>query len=343
MRRIPELDALRGLAAVSVVAFHAWPTVFFLGWAGVDLFFVLSGFLITSIILEQHHDPRFLRIFYFRRLLRIWPVYFSVLAAVLVLNAFAPTPWPTEGLPWHVVFLQNVQRYAGQDPPGFIYSFYPSWSVALEEQFYLLWPALLAAFAFRRVTGLVALMISASIALRIAGLHEHLLLARFDGLSAGALLAQLLRHEPSPAQRHRLRRVLLLIGALSLAYLAVYAARFWRSPVTHWQPSLFAATSGAALSLIGLVVLASGSPALRLLRRGSLLRLGLISYALYMWHMPVLNYVPGALERLGMTSAVLVNAITWPLVFGIPVASYWLLEKPVMRWRRLLPYQSELR
>src|ERR1700744_3920986 len=95
--RVPELDALRGLAAVGVAAYHAYPYTFFLGWIGVDLFFVLSGFLITSIILEHAGKPGFFGTFYFRRALRILPVYYLTLFAALALNRASHAGYSTAG------------------------------------------------------------------------------------------------------------------------------------------------------------------------------------------------------------------------------------------------------
>src|SRR5947208_17076877 len=104
-KHIPELDSVRGLAAMGVVLFHAYPNLFFFGWSCVDLFFVLSGFLICGILLENGGTSGFAKAFYFRRALRIWPVYFLTLAAVLILNAVSPHGHSAKGLPWNLVFL----------------------------------------------------------------------------------------------------------------------------------------------------------------------------------------------------------------------------------------------
>src|SRR3954466_11966508 len=108
MKRIKELDALRGLAALTIVLFHVYPHQVFMGWSAVDLFFVLSGYLITSIIINNLSNKGFLTSFYSRRILRIWPVYYLTLAAVLILNAFSRTGYPTDGLFQHLTFTQNI-------------------------------------------------------------------------------------------------------------------------------------------------------------------------------------------------------------------------------------------
>src|SRR4051794_491003 len=105
MKRIPELGALRGIAAGSGVLFHAYPFTFYLGWGGVELFFVLSGYLITTIVMNDEGKPKFLQRFYLRRISRIWPVYYLTLFAVVVLNRFSPRGYSTAGFWRHVVFI----------------------------------------------------------------------------------------------------------------------------------------------------------------------------------------------------------------------------------------------
>ena len=137
--RIPELDAVRGLAAVAIVLFHwrfHWP---FLRTA-VDLFFVLSGFLITSILLRTGESPHAFRTFYARRALRIFPIYYLTFAIFLAINPFAPRPHPIAALPYFLTYTQFIQGYWGQTIPPFSRAFGHTWTLAIEEQFYLFWP-----------------------------------------------------------------------------------------------------------------------------------------------------------------------------------------------------------
>lgn len=143
-RRIAELDGLRALAAGVVLLFHLNPPRFAWGWTGVDLFFVLSGYLITAIILTNQHRRRFLLTFYVRRGLRIWPIYYLTLVVLV-----ATTPWvPPErrpsldGLWYYVLYLQNIWLYWLRPGPKFHEGFDHTWTLAIEEQFYLVWPAL---------------------------------------------------------------------------------------------------------------------------------------------------------------------------------------------------------
>ena len=146
---IPELQGLRGMAVLAVVFYHSRPrlagTPFYgaaqWGWAGVNLFFVLSGFLITSILLESRGKPHYFRNFYGRRALRIWPVYVLTLAiCYLKADWFVgePAGVAIRTAPWwaYLFFVQNLFHL--NLPPGIG----PTWSLAIEEQYYFLWAPL---------------------------------------------------------------------------------------------------------------------------------------------------------------------------------------------------------
>src|ERR1035437_2584918 len=194
---LPELQGLRGLAVLAVVAYHCHPRLegtrihyaSLWGWAGVNLFFVLSGFLITSILLEAQGKPRYFRNFYGRRALRIWPVYVLVLAACYwhlrwlashgMMDATKGAPWPA-----YVFFVQNL-FYPLSDAIG------PTWSLAIEEQYYFLWaplvrflrrPWMLAAV----LTGPLAAAAPCEPALGHAHPHAHSPGRDRPGQSAGA-------------------------------------------------------------------------------------------------------------------------------------------------------------
>ena len=155
---LQRIDGLRGIAIIGVLLFHLGSKLPALhlefasryGWAGVDLFFVISGFLITGILLDSIGSEHYFRNFYVRRVLRIWPLYFALLAFVFVL-----LPWIMPALrerifsqchPWqsYLVFAQNFfVRDFGIGPVGV------TWSLAIEEQFYLMWPLIILLFPRR--------------------------------------------------------------------------------------------------------------------------------------------------------------------------------------------------
>jgi len=170
--RMPELDTIRGIAILSVLLFHGFGDSLFIptarplwqrgimlvagqGWAGVNLFFVLSGFLITGILLDSAGRPDYYSRFYMRRALRILPAYYLMLAIVLTWRYFfgAPAHWVLEFGAFSLIYLSNLSGLFG------VASLYPLlWSLSVEEHFYLLWPALVRKLT-RRVLAVTALLI----------------------------------------------------------------------------------------------------------------------------------------------------------------------------------------
>jgi peptidoglycan/LPS O-acetylase OafA/YrhL len=158
---IPELQGLRGLAVLAVVVYHCharlagtwiyYPSLW--GWAGVNLFFTLSGFLITSILIEARGKPHYFRNFYARRALRIWPVYFLLLAVCYAVPEWFlgdtlahQTGWKT--LVAYALFLQNLRHAVLPGTLG------PTWSLAIEEQYYFVWAPLVLLSSVRYGQGL---------------------------------------------------------------------------------------------------------------------------------------------------------------------------------------------
>jgi peptidoglycan/LPS O-acetylase OafA/YrhL len=337
MPRIPELDSLRGLAALAVVLTHAFPETCRGGQLGVDLFFVLSGYLITTIILEDRTQPRFLRDFYTKRVLRIWPVYYLTLAGVLVAGLFTRSGMPSPiAVAQHLTFTQNTPVYFAAEPPPFPLSFSPSWTVAVEEQYYLLWPLFLLAFGPRSVPWLAALFLVANVAGRsLFGVSAGLLFTRGDGLAIGCFLGWLLSRPDSRPVARWLVLVAIPAGGVTLA--ATAAAR-WDAADTHLNGSGYVV--GASVLFAGLIaacVLWTGRRRLAPLRFAPLAWLGTISYALYLTHLPVFYYLPPALVRLGVPS-LLTPPLVWVAVFGVPALSWVCVERRALRLRRrLLP------
>ncbi len=190
-------------------------------WTAVDLFFVLSGFLITSILLRHERRARFFASFYARRGLRIWPIYYlsllgpggdqPVVADSLRSGRDAEVPDVHPGVA-HV-----LDQRAEAGPHGLGHT----WTLAIEEQFYLLWPALVFLAGRKRLVALASGVILLSVASRLAGYREFILLSRSDGSAIGGLLA-LAFDDPAWATRNRgrLRVGLVATGGAALAYLA---------------------------------------------------------------------------------------------------------------------------
>src|SRR5262249_12621797 len=124
------------------------------------LFFVLSGYLITNIILKYEESPHFIMSFYARRGLRIWPIYFLLLFVLVAVNCFLPHPYSLAGLPYYLTYTQNAPLYWGKPMPPFNPAFDHPWTLALEEQYYLLWPALVLCVGKRRLVWLCLALIA---------------------------------------------------------------------------------------------------------------------------------------------------------------------------------------
>jgi peptidoglycan/LPS O-acetylase OafA/YrhL len=254
------------------------------GWAGVNLFFVLSGFLITSILIESRAKERYFRNFYARRALRIWPVYVLILL-VCYLNA----PWfvglPTltafKTAPWwaYLLFLQNLFHLALPPAIG------QTWSLAIEEQYYFVWapvvrflrrPWMLATILFAALIGCPLMRLA-----HPAWINPTHTLIHLDGIALGSLLALGLY------SAHLSRRIWLLLGLAGLV-LGVAAAATIAGGTAFLDSALALAFGGAVLAAIAST--GARNPLNALLRRGPLAFYGRISYGLYMIHIGVFIY-----------------------------------------------------
>jgi peptidoglycan/LPS O-acetylase OafA/YrhL len=349
MRRIPELDAIRGLAALGVVLYHAYPYTFFLGWSCVDLFFVLSGFLISTIIVDNVGRPGFYSTFYYRRALRIWPIYYLTLVLVLVLNTASQQGYATTGLALHIVFLQNIQHTWQASAPPFIPAFAPSWSVAVEEQFYLTWPFLLGVVGRKNLVPAAVSLVVVGILARLGRIQHDVLLARSDGLALGSVLAAVwwgIEKSPPRERAMRLRRLMLVLctaGGIALALACELAVHHWRSPFPPRPVVVFPVWATLYASVLGLAVSCTGHPLLRPLRWQPLRWLGVTSYSMYMLHSAILSYGRSLIERLGVRSPVPADALLWLLIFAVPAVTYHLVERPILSARFRFTYESEKR
>ncbi len=324
--RIRGFDGVRGLAVVAVIACHAWPEIFPGGSVGVQVFFVLSGYLITLLLLRQwsRSDRLGLGRFYLRRVLRLAPA--MVVVAVATTALFLVVDRGAGRLVYAEVallYLSNWVRAMGR-PMGPLGH---TWSLAMEEQFYLLWP-LVAWFAWRRWQGVGVAVAAASGALLATGIAITLTLAGagrtridngFDTASAplwiGCLCGVIAWHGARPI----LTRA---VGAVTIPWLAVILFTRWGDhhvevPLVHTATAvgigcaLPAISSGWGASILELPVLK---------------RLGVISYGLYLWNYPI-TFIQGVQDLPGI--------IELPLVFGAALVlsevTYRLLETPFLR------------
>jgi peptidoglycan/LPS O-acetylase OafA/YrhL len=339
LRRVAELDGLRGLAAIAVVACHLFPERFGLGGHGVDLFFVLSGFLITGIILRHGDAPAFLRAFYARRALRIWPIYFAAIATLVALGC-----GPAEGLGLFLAYAQNLSHYLGpRDAPEALFApawpyFAHSWTLAVEEQFYLIWPLAVSGVGPRRVQRLALGLLAVAVSMRALGFGWHLLGSRADGLALGAVLATRRMH----GQADRAAAV----GLLGAACFAVGAfLRESDASLPLPRAASVACVLGAACLSYAVVAWTSRCAAGRLtapLRWRPLTYVGTISYGIYLYHLPL---TAGLARRLASAVPGAASLPRWALVIPLTAAaailSWHLLERPLLRLKDRISYRGE--
>jgi peptidoglycan/LPS O-acetylase OafA/YrhL len=368
-RHIKSLDGLRGLAfllifyhhyALSTHATQVWVKVAaYLGggcWVGVDFFFVLSGFLITGILLDSREAPRYFTNFYARRALRIFPLYYTVLAVLLVL-----TPWLH--LQWHLghiaylFYAQNIAFIANPDLAWLhpAVSFLHLWSLAVEEQFYLLWPLVVMVAASRRRLAWVCCGLSlGALLLRVCLLlwlprseaYEWCytqLPTHMDGLLYGALAAILVRALPLEQVLRWARKILAYaLGGMALV-LALGGIDFHSMAMALAGYPVVA----AIFACVVLLALKPGSPVNRFGNLRPLRFIGRYSYGMYVYHLlfwPGLSWIlPWLQSRL---HSVVLGGVGYMLVMlggtmVMAVASYELYEKQWLRLKSRFAYETK--
>jgi len=336
---LPELDGLRGLAILWVVLYHCHPRlegtwIYYAslwGWAGVNLFFVLSGFLITSILLGTRDKPHYFHNFHARRALRIWPVYVLVLA-VVYLNA----PWfigpsvtvAIKTAPWlaYLFLVQNLFHLTLPPAIG------PTWALAIEEQYYFLWAPLVR---FLRRPWMLATVLAAALVgsplLRLANLHwmtpTHTLI-HLDGIALGSLLALAIHTIPLS------RRVWLGIG-LGGIVAGFSAAATVAGGTAFLDSALAVGFAGATLALIAST--GSRNPLSAALRSGPLAFYGRISYGLYMIHIMVFvffGWFDLRMDRYGTAGNLAIVAFRLVASTALATALWYGFESQILKLKR---------
>lgn len=338
--RIPQLDGLRAIAVTAVLFSHTISedaTLETLGTAGVRLFFVISGYLITRILLDHQQVPirQLLKTFYLRRFLRIFPLYYFFLLITAVL-AF---PEWQEAWPWYVTFTSNIQLLQfDRWPAGRLNHL---WSLAVEEQFYLIWPWIIVFCPRPRLFTVLVACILIGPLFRVIGYGstQHFGIwyqtpANADLLGLGALLAYL--HQ----QGTRLptgRTSLLLIGVTLLVTVFLQASEL-RYQMSH---SIYFSLQPLIEGLLGMLLVdraTRSTPDLwgRLLASKPMTYLGMISYGIYLWHglfvpSPILPYGIGLFVTV-MIASIVIASFSW-----------YCFEKPFNDLRHQFPYAGTKR
>jgi peptidoglycan/LPS O-acetylase OafA/YrhL len=333
----PALDGLRGIAILLVIVYHNFGFINYssFGWLGVDLFFVLSGFLITDILLTTVGQKNFLGNFYSRRALRIFPLYFLALLVFLIIlprtGLFPDSDYYVENQAWLWTYLQNwLYIFKGDDSTVTLHHL---WSLAVEEQFYLLWPLLILLIRNKRM--LLYLMMAVLLAVlvlrwwiwsyEIAELSYYRLytFTRIDGLCIGSMVAILQRTRPGFLKKNT-ALIALVFAALNFAFF------FINRKYEFSFPYLALAGYTTFAMMFGLLVneTVSGENALINKTFGipPLRFVGRISYGLYIIHWPLyILWRPGLTQWVAERSSPLYTPFIVSLIATLSaVALAWL-------------------
>jgi peptidoglycan/LPS O-acetylase OafA/YrhL len=339
LRHVPELDGLRGVAILMVLFYHScadaprwaqWLLQY--GWAGVDLFFVLSGFLITSILVRTKDSPEYFRSFYVRRILRIFPLYylamflfFGVLLPLRHANGASLEISSGEQI-WYWTYLVNWHDSSRHMVSPLIHI----WSLCVEEQFYLIWPLVIWVCRRKQIPlaclGVGAISFCARLVFELLHADPEFLhratINRLDTLAAGAFLAAVMDSEYWTA---KLKAWIRPIFPLALAALIT----LWF--ILHYRPNIvgsyalgYLLLAGVSASMVFYCRTRTGGekPRFRLLRCGFLRSFGKFSYSIYIFHLFVYAKVrPPALAFMKS----LPPSISGPLAVLVCILAAWLV------------------
>lgn len=337
--RIPSLDGIRACAVLMVIVFHelngasvhgglqtAIARLAYIGHTGVDLFFVLSGFLITGILLRSRGSDKFLTNFYVRRFLRIFPLYYAFLIFDFAVgHDSAGSRWP------YWVYLQNVWstfKIPVSGPGHF-------WSLAVEEHFYLIWPFLVMKFEGRKLKAtlwiIIVLAALVRVALIVAGFEPlQFTLARMDALAIGAMIAVYSIERPLiHLRRYALTGLAIGIPVAMVMFLTLHGEKNFAAQMIRYP--LVAGIYGLLIILITSAT--QSNLAVRALSMRLPRSIGKYSYAMYVYHITVAHFV----SRL--------NVAIWLQLATVIVSTYavgWLswqvLEGPCNSLKRRFEY-----
>ncbi len=349
----PALDGLRGIGCLLVVVYHNFPFIhqyLFFGWLAMDIFFVLSGFLITDILLNTFGEENYLKNFYIRRVLRVFPLYYTTLILVLLFFPLIP------GLPIQLDYFVANQAWFWTFTQNWLLIFYPSstqfalnhlWSMAVEEQFYLLWPLTVAAIRKPKILfALLVFILLSFIVLRfwlwinqVQGLayYNFYTFTRIDGICIGCMVALLQKVNTNLLGKNM---AIIVVGFAAFNFL------FYLVNLKHQDSFPYLALVGfSTFSMIfGLLVydiINYQTPFLTTLFNINFLKfLGRISYGTYLFHWPLyliikpflFHWASGNLSTLG--AQFLVSTISTLAAYVLGYLSYQYFEMRFLRLKK---------
>lgn len=361
-QHIPALDGVRGLAILLVLAFHSrsvfelsqLPFLLYrlldLSWCGVDLFLLLSGFLITGILLDSRQSAGYFRVFYLRRALRIFPLYFAYLFLILVIARQAI--WHLRGADWwsstdvtsYLTYLSNWTSNHGIGEPYLSHL----WSLAIEEQFYFVWPLIVWICPPKYLGWICATLAVLALGCRVyLGLRGEdievmyrLTICRMDALALGALVAVGSRHFRPQLDRW----VPPILSATVLGFVNVL---LWMHS-SYWNDPLLRTVGVSLLDVIfaclvfRLARMETGACA-ALFSSGILRSCGKYSYAIYLLHAVTFGPTAAWAHTLPLIGKYLYIPLFTAITYGLAWISWRLLEQPFLRLKRHFPYDAAAR
>lgn len=370
---VPALDGVRGLAILVVMLGHftlgfnpQYPlehgilTLIQTGWWGVDLFFVLSGFLITGILLDAKGSGHYFRNFYIRRVLRIFPLYYGFLFLFFIVAPRISPPTPggpfdgwTESQGWFWTYMSNYQLLFPHWARPYPLTHF--WTLAVEEQFYLFWPAIVLVTSRKGLVRVCLACLAGSFLFRMwlhwagldSGIGYRVTPARFDTLAVGAMLAVLVRDAQWWPRVRSYARFVIPISILGLIALSIPTRSMAQSSIEMQSAGYpLLAFLSAGLIVIAIDPVRRRTKASRFFQARPMRVLGKYSYALYVIHLP-LAYVLGLLGLSVQTfpriagseipGAIAFTIISMSITMLLALLSWNLYEKHFLKLKRFFP------
>jgi len=350
---LPQLDGVRAIAVVMVLLLHIVPpdgggiawllrNGFSYGWIGVDIFFVLSGYLITAILLKEKGEPHYFRNFYARRALRIFPLFYLVAIVLLVAAPHLPFgPFPA--LPILTYTSNFTMVFTHREWPPLAHC----WSLCVEEQFYLFYPFLVLRLNVRQLRAMLWWVIALSPFVRLAtnallypAAATFLTFGYFDLLGMGALIAVEF-HERTTIGATEVRRLQgAFVMTIGLTLLLIVTKQL---DVTKAFGGAFGLTVvGAASALFIVLVALDALPFGGILRLRPAVMIGRISYGIYLLHYPIAKLSEPFLgTRAGWTRTSLAAAVEIGGTLPLAMLSWVAFEQPILRLKRYFYERTE--
>lgn len=339
-----SIDGLRSVCFLLVFLFHCNINGFQLGWSGVVVFFVISGFLITEILINSKQSPSYYRNFYIRRLLRICPPYYTVIIGSILLFLVLEKATPNDLL-YHITYTQNIYwvltNYVSDLQPFLAHT----WTLAIEEQFYLLWPLLIFLIPTKHLPKLCSVFIIIAITFRIIMVvlnydyaSSILLFSQIDSLALGASLACYKNGYIKNKTTEFIYRNSMFIGFAGIILIIVYNCYIYKIDFLS-SYKLFVSPPGyvnnpftiqiyffVSMVSMGLLLYCYKNIGIAhiMLSNKVLVHIGQLSYGLYLYHWPLLVIINRFLPDItGVTLVLLLFTTT----YTISIISFYSIEK----------------